>query len=57
MNHEVFKLDCCHCGHTIELSARERELVECPRCGGMLEIRWRDCGLVEDAAETQSQQQ
>jgi uncharacterized paraquat-inducible protein A len=43
MNHEVFKLDCCCCGHNVELPAgsAERELVECPRCGEMLEVRWR----------------
>lgn len=43
MNHEVFKLDCCYCGNTLELAAgpAERGLVACPRCDGMLEIRWR----------------
>lgn len=40
---EQYQLDCCYCSHTIKLPAgsAERELVECPRCGGMLEIRWR----------------
>lgn len=43
---ERYQLDCCYCGHTIELRAgsAERELLTCPRCGAKLLIDWHARG-------------
>ncbi len=59
-HHELYKLDCCYCSHTIHTIAlpaglAERELVACPRCGGMLEVRWREGRVNQRGAQSQQQ--